>query len=111
MDKDVNGVARAMADTVDLWYTVSLAGPRGFSAQRLAEELAGAGIPRVTPCNSVADALGSAEERATPGDRIVVFGSFLWVIQDFICLIYILKLSFSLFIARIKSFWCLVPSI
>jgi dihydrofolate synthase/folylpolyglutamate synthase len=77
-DKDITGVAGALADDVDAWFLAGLAdaGPRGLDvdafAQRLAGTAAGAGRRSVT----VAEALTAARAEAGIADRILVFGSF-----------------------------------
>jgi dihydrofolate synthase/folylpolyglutamate synthase len=80
-DKDVAGVLAAVRERIDDWYVATLPGPRGATAEGLAQELRGMGVPAeaITPFASVEEAFRGARERATADDRIVVFGSFLTV--------------------------------
>jgi dihydrofolate synthase/folylpolyglutamate synthase len=74
-DKDVAGVLEALRTRVDRWYAATTEGPRGQSDTALVARAAEAGI-KMTPAGSVAEAMRLAEHEASPGDRIVVFGSF-----------------------------------
>jgi dihydrofolate synthase/folylpolyglutamate synthase len=77
-DKDVSGIAATLADDVDLWLPVTLAGSRALSRDELARRLpAGATID--AHAGGVASACRRARALANPGDRVVVFGSFLTV--------------------------------
>jgi dihydrofolate synthase / folylpolyglutamate synthase len=79
-DKDVFGVASALAPAAreeDAWCCVSLTGERGLPAAELAARLALRSRPAERA--SVEDGCRWAHERAVPGDRVVVFGSFLAV--------------------------------
>lgn len=83
-DKDVDTVIERMKDRVDHWYCVELPGPRALSAAALAERLRAAGAGQgkdqsVTVCDNPAAGLAAARGKASDGDRIVVFGSFLTV--------------------------------
>jgi dihydrofolate synthase/folylpolyglutamate synthase len=79
-DKDVAGVLELMAGRVDHWLLADLPGPRGLSAEALAEKVRevkeGADI-RCFP--TPAEAYAAAQELVAEDDRIVVFGSFLTV--------------------------------
>jgi dihydrofolate synthase/folylpolyglutamate synthase len=76
-DKDIAGVARALGGCVDHWLLAPLPGPRGASAEALAEALGAAGIALPSDVfPDVAAAYLRARERAGPDDRILVFGSF-----------------------------------
>lgn len=77
-DKDVSGIAATLAAEVDLWIPVALAGPRALSRDELVRRLpGGAAIDAHT--GDVPSACRRAREIARPGDRVVVFGSFLTV--------------------------------
>jgi dihydrofolate synthase/folylpolyglutamate synthase len=79
-DKDIAGVVRLLKGRIDNWHLASLPGPRGVSAQALAEELEKAGIKSgVFLHDSPAQAYAAARSAAGENDRIVVFGSFLTV--------------------------------
>lgn len=78
-DKDVAGVVGELAPLVDVWFVASLPPPRGLASADVAAvvERAGSGHPAEFP--AVAEACAAARAAARPGDRIVVFGSFLVV--------------------------------
>ena len=79
-DKDVEGVVERVQARVDHWLLASLPGPRGLSAEALADRLKAAGVSAPLHCfASPADAYRAARVRAQDGDRIVAFGSFLLV--------------------------------
>ena len=79
-DKDVHAVLTALAGRVTRWYPCSLDGPRGASAQTLADVLAAAGLPAPVACYAdPPSAYVAAREAAGADDRIIVFGSFLTV--------------------------------
>lgn len=78
-DKDVGGIARALRANVDQWITVGLGGPRAAGAGVLAGRIAGEQAGPVQDAPDVASGCALARELAGPGDRIVVFGSFLTV--------------------------------
>ncbi len=75
MDKDAGAVAGALAPLIDEWIVCALSGPRGGSAQQLAQRL-GLDARRLTLADSVIAGCEIARARALPGDRVVVFGSF-----------------------------------
>lgn len=74
-DKDVKGVITALADEVDFWYPITLAGSRGQTAAELAVLLQATGAPVISSADPLA-ACRLIQTAAQPGDRIVVFGSF-----------------------------------
>jgi dihydrofolate synthase/folylpolyglutamate synthase len=77
-DKDLQGILAAVSADVDAWVLVSLEGPRAVSTSELAQQLpSGARIHAHAP--DVAAGCRAALEAARPGDRILVFGSFLTV--------------------------------
>jgi len=76
-DKDIAGVAGALAGCVDHWLLAPLPGPRGATAEELRMRLGAAGISAPAEAfDSVTAAYRHARERARADDRIVVFGSF-----------------------------------
>ena len=77
-DKDIAGVAEALAGQVDDWLLAGLedAGPRGLAVDAFAERLAGTAAGGGTRHADVAQALAAALARAVPGDRVIVSGSF-----------------------------------
>ncbi|MFP7722673.1 bifunctional tetrahydrofolate synthase/dihydrofolate synthase [Lysobacter sp. A3-1-A15] len=78
-DKDVEGVVAALAGTVGCWHLAGLphAGDRAQSGARLAARLAGTAAANATAHDDVTTALAATLARATPGDRVLVLGSFL----------------------------------
>ena len=84
-DKDVAGVVHLLDGKIDFWYLCSLPGPRGTSANALAQILATAGANNaaiqggVSKHDNPAAAFAAARARAGDNDRILVFGSFLTV--------------------------------
>jgi dihydrofolate synthase/folylpolyglutamate synthase len=77
-DKDIAGILGAMAPAIDGWVLAALDGPRAVSTQELASKLPGKASLLGEGAN-VAEACAIARAAARPGDRIVVFGSFLTV--------------------------------
>jgi dihydrofolate synthase/folylpolyglutamate synthase len=77
-DKDIGGILATLSSHVDAWIPVSLSGPRSVSAQSLAARLPQAATI-VELAADVAAGCRAARGVAAPGDRIVVFGSFLTV--------------------------------
>jgi dihydrofolate synthase/folylpolyglutamate synthase len=81
-DKDAAGVARALDNLVDCWYTATLYGPRGRSGEQLINTLREAGIQgAMFPFPTVVDACRAAQREADRGDRVLVLGSFYTVAQ------------------------------
>ena len=79
-DKDIEGVAGALAGSITGWHLAPLAGPRGLASDTLAERL-GRVIPgdRIRVISSVEQALASAREAAGHEGCVLVFGSFMTV--------------------------------
>jgi dihydrofolate synthase/folylpolyglutamate synthase len=78
-DKDVAGVLSHIAPLVDVWLLATLPPPRGLAAQALGPLVAAAGGREIREFASVAAACAAARDLASPGDRVIVFGSFLTV--------------------------------
>ena len=79
-DKAIAEILGALTSTVDHWYFGSLPAPRGADAAMLEDALAG--INSKAACDRFADvtsAYQAALSHAKPGDRILVFGSFVTV--------------------------------
>ncbi|HZP91260.1 MAG TPA: bifunctional tetrahydrofolate synthase/dihydrofolate synthase [Burkholderiales bacterium] len=79
-DKDIAGVAGALAEVIDEWFVCSLPGPRGAAASSLASVI-GSLRPDagVSEHSDPAQAFAHARETARGDDRILVFGSFYTV--------------------------------
>jgi dihydrofolate synthase/folylpolyglutamate synthase len=78
-DKDVRGIAQALAGAIDAWFLAGLErdSPRGLDAAALEEAFAGAQVPGPrSPHANVDAALQAAFAHARPGDRVLAFGSF-----------------------------------
>ncbi|HEV7609923.1 MAG TPA: bifunctional tetrahydrofolate synthase/dihydrofolate synthase [Steroidobacteraceae bacterium] len=77
-DKDIQGIAAALAAEVDEWILVALDGPRTVSTDEIARQLP-RGARILGSAADVAAGCRMAREAAAPGERILVFGSFLTV--------------------------------
>jgi dihydrofolate synthase/folylpolyglutamate synthase len=81
-DKSVETVVGPLEPLIQHWYAGGLPAPRGLAAQSLAKRIENAlGGREVTVAGTVAQAYRRAMDRAQPGDRLVVFGSFRAVAQ------------------------------
>jgi dihydrofolate synthase/folylpolyglutamate synthase len=78
VDKDAGSVLSELRNVVDRWFAATTSGPRGMSAALLAEKGRIAGI-EMEQGGMIPDAMRMAARAARPGDRVVVFGSFLTV--------------------------------
>lgn len=76
--KDVKGMVSALDPLIPHWFVSGLTAPRGLPAGRIREDM-GTVQGEVNVFETVTDAFNQAVRRATPEDRIVVFGSFLTV--------------------------------
>ena len=74
-DKEIEATLGALADAVAAWHVAPLDVPRGSDAGRLATALRALGATASVHAD-VAAAQRAALAAATPGDRVVVFGSF-----------------------------------
>ena len=79
-DKDLADMLAPLRDRVDAWYAATTAGTRGLSAEALAMRLRDAGIEPAGQ-GRVAALVTELQRAAVPGDRILVFGSFLTVAE------------------------------
>lgn len=78
-DKDVEAVVAALAPHVQRWIAVGLEGPRALAPAELARRVHAAGAGSVVAVADVAAGLAQARIECRPGDRVLVFGSFLTV--------------------------------
>lgn len=85
-DKDIETIVRILAGQVRQWIAAQLDGPRSLAAAELARRIAAACGAGVTAAESIAAGLSAARESARPGDRVLVFGSFLTVGPALACL-------------------------
>jgi dihydrofolate synthase/folylpolyglutamate synthase len=77
-DKDVAGIAAALAADIDTWIPVTLSGARALPREVLVRQLP-AGALVDAHAGDVASACRRARAIARHGDRVLVFGSFLTV--------------------------------
>jgi dihydrofolate synthase/folylpolyglutamate synthase len=77
-DKDAGEIARVLAGCADVWILCALPGARGGTAAALAARMA-QGIPVAEQADSVVEGCLRARTLARPGDRVLVFGSFVTV--------------------------------
>jgi dihydrofolate synthase/folylpolyglutamate synthase len=76
-DKDVDGVARALANSADAWIVCGIDAPRGLGAAELASR---SGIFKgARQATNIREGMRMAAGQSRAGDRIVVCGSFLAV--------------------------------
>ena len=81
-DKDIESFVRALDPQVSCWYPVGLAVERASPVGQLTAKLEPiAGAARVNACQSVADAVELLKDKAKPGDRVLVCGSFYTVAE------------------------------
>lgn len=78
-DKDIEGIVAALRGGVSRWIAVGLDGNRALPPGILAERIRRAGARSVSAAADVAAGLAQARDGMQPGDRTVVFGSFLTV--------------------------------
>jgi dihydrofolate synthase/folylpolyglutamate synthase len=77
-DKDIAGIVNMLAPSIDAWVLATLEGPRALGPEQFAARLpADSAVIATSP--DVASACEAARAEARPGDRILVFGSFLTV--------------------------------
>lgn len=80
--KDVAGVLKILRPHIDAWFPVGLPGPLGLTVAEMRTHLDALPVAAsVTNCDNVGVALQAAGEQAGPGDRVLVFGSFVTVEQ------------------------------
>jgi dihydrofolate synthase/folylpolyglutamate synthase len=78
-DKDIEGIVSELRNAFDVWVIVGLQGPRALSPDALAERVRKVGVRVEAVAADVVAGCLAAQALAGPGDRIVVFGSFLTV--------------------------------
>jgi dihydrofolate synthase/folylpolyglutamate synthase len=77
-DKDIRGITATLAADIDVWILVALEGARAVSTQQLAASLPPTAAV-IAQARDVAEACRVARASAEPGERVLVFGSFLTV--------------------------------
>jgi dihydrofolate synthase/folylpolyglutamate synthase len=78
-DKDVEGIVTELLGSFDAWVIVGLHGPRALAPDALAARVQAMGVNVEAVAADVVAGCRTAEALAQPGDRVVVFGSFLTV--------------------------------
>ncbi|MGE4646570.1 MAG: folylpolyglutamate synthase/dihydrofolate synthase family protein [Arenicellales bacterium] len=78
-DKDLFSIVEEIKDQVDYWYLAEVESERGMSVAELQTGLQGMSIADLDKCHGPADAYTQALLDSTPGDWVVVFGSFYLV--------------------------------
>jgi dihydrofolate synthase/folylpolyglutamate synthase len=78
-DKDAAGIGRVLAPQVDQWILCTLAGSRGSPASELASRMGEPIAAHAEQVSSVEEGCARARAQAQPGDRVLVFGSFVVV--------------------------------
>ena len=79
-DKDIGAVVDALSPRVDRWHVATVANERAATVSAVAAILAARGLAdRTRAFATVPLAYEAALREAGPGDRILVFGSFLTV--------------------------------
>jgi len=81
-DKDMAGVAAALAPCIDTWLVAGIAAARGATAVELAQALKQGGARgEMLTFDNIAEALSYACNAAGENDRIAAFGSFYTVAE------------------------------
>lgn len=85
-DKDVAEIVRRIRQCIDTWYLAPLPMTRAASPVELQEILHNEGVDRVlSDFASVTDAVKAARRDSSPGDLVLVFGSF-FLVSDYLTL-------------------------
>ncbi len=81
-DKEPEAIAEPLLPLVDGWFLTASADPRAMAAESLAERLGGLIPPgQVRVLSGVGDALVAALADSSPGDCVLVYGSFTTVAE------------------------------
>lgn len=75
-DKDIAGTIAAMRNVMDEWFIAPLTGKRAATLEKLQASFTD---ETVNCADTIKDAYQAACQRARPGDRIIIFGSFYTV--------------------------------
>jgi dihydrofolate synthase/folylpolyglutamate synthase len=78
-DKDIEAIVAALSRQVRRWIAVGLEGRRALPPAELASRIGRAGASSVLAVENVAAGMAEARLACRPGDRVIVFGSFLTV--------------------------------
>lgn len=77
-DKDIDGITAVLGAEIDAWILIALDGPRAVPPAELERRLP-RGATTLAHAPDVAEGCRLAREAARPGERVLVFGSFLTV--------------------------------
>jgi dihydrofolate synthase / folylpolyglutamate synthase len=77
-DKDIAGITAVIGAEIDAWVLVTLEGPRAVAPPDLERRLP-RGATTLAHAPNVAEGCRIARDAAQPGERVLVFGSFLTV--------------------------------
>jgi dihydrofolate synthase/folylpolyglutamate synthase len=77
-DKDIDGITAVLGAEIDAWVLVALEGPRAVMPAELERRLP-RGATTLAHAPDVAEGCRIARDAARPGERVLVFGSFLTV--------------------------------
>lgn len=75
-DKDVKGVLSVLQNSVDAWFVGELKMDRAMKASELGALLHAQGEYMISVSKNIRQAFGRAQQLASPGDEILVVGSF-----------------------------------
>ena len=100
-DKDVEGIVGELRNSFDAWVIVGLQGARALAPEALAARVHGVGVDVEAVAADVVAGCRAAEALAQPGDRIVVFGSFLTV-GPALALLATRRLALALYFAPVE---------
>jgi dihydrofolate synthase/folylpolyglutamate synthase len=78
-DKDLGGVVQPLVASAAGWFVAQASADRGATGAELGTLLESLGAARIVVAADVAAACAAARTTAAPGERVVVFGSFLTV--------------------------------
>ena len=78
-DKDLAGVVAPFVTSVDAWFVTQANAERGATGEELRDVLAASGARAIEVAPDVAASTAAARAAAQPGERVIVFGSFVTV--------------------------------
>jgi dihydrofolate synthase/folylpolyglutamate synthase len=80
-DKDIGAMVEPLRHRVDVWMVAPPQDRRALALDRLQGALVEHGVSPVLGFDRLEQALAAARQEARPGDRILVFGSFITVAE------------------------------
>jgi dihydrofolate synthase/folylpolyglutamate synthase len=86
-DKDIQQMVGIIGGLIEAWYLAPLRMQRAASPEEIAEILHNAGVEKVmTGFDDVPLAVKAAQKASSPGDMVLVFGSF-FLVSDYLALV------------------------